>query len=70
METAITPPLRIQPARSTQISAKTAHVRVNQFLADFHARNILARTQGDAAVTAQLSKLADALRQEHRMKKQ
>ncbi len=59
---AVTPPLRIQPSSSKQISTHAAFARTSSFLADFQQRNS-ALSGGDATVPAQLFKLTEALRE-------
>lgn len=65
----LNPPLRIQPTTAKNVSAKSAQARVSQFLDDYQQRHVLARTQGDKTIVAQLQKLADALTQEQAMRK-
>ena len=65
----LNPPLRIQPTTAKKIPAKSAQARVSQFLDDYQERHVLARTQGDSTVIAQLQKLSDALAQEQVMRK-
>jgi hypothetical protein len=56
MDTALNPPLRIQPDKSAGISSHDAENRLSAFLDNLHHR-------GDPAVVTQLQKLLAALRE-------
>ena len=65
MDPPLTPPARIQVLSTTPISTKTTQKRLQLFLDDFQARNTSAQG-GNTAVTVQLQKLADALKEERK----
>ncbi|KAF8234438.1 hypothetical protein L208DRAFT_1262033 [Tricholoma matsutake] len=67
MDPSLQPPLRIQPLSSSSISTKHAQRRIGAFLDDFQARST-ASQGGNTAVTVQLQKLKDALREERHKK--
>jgi hypothetical protein len=67
MDPPLHPPLRIQPISSSSISVKHAQKRLEAFLDDFQARSS-ASQGGNTAVTVQLQKLKDALREERHKK--
>ena len=68
MDPPLTPPPRIQVVSTTAISTKTTQKRLQVFLDDFQARSTSAQG-GNTAVTVQLQKLADALKEERAKKK-
>jgi len=63
------PPARILPVSTKKLSTRAAHARLDTFLADFEERSSPLKG-GDNAVTAQLQKLASALREERHREKQ
>ncbi|KAH9847329.1 hypothetical protein C2E23DRAFT_742140 [Lenzites betulinus] len=65
MDAALTPPPRIQPTHVQTISSGVAQKRIDAFLHHFHERNV-AKNTGESTTSAQLQKLADALREESR----
>jgi hypothetical protein len=67
MDPPLQPPLRIQQLSSSSLSMKHAQRRLEAFLNDFQARNTGSQG-GNTAVTVQLQKLKDALREERRKK--
>ena len=67
MDRPLSPPLRIQVISATAIPPKTAQKHLAAFLDDFQARSTSAQG-GSTAVTVQLQKLMDALKEE-RVKK-
>jgi hypothetical protein len=69
MDPPLTPPPRIQVISTTPISTKLTQERLETFLRDFQARNTSAQG-GNTAVTVQLQKLMDALKEERAKKKQ
>ncbi|KAF4611176.1 hypothetical protein D9613_007283 [Agrocybe pediades] len=68
MDAPLTPPIRIQPVSAAPISAKEAQKRLDAFLEDFKARSTSAQG-GNTAVTVQLQKLANALKEERKKKR-
>jgi len=60
---ALQPPLRIQLLASSSISVKHTQRNLEAFLDDFQARSTVSQG-GNAAVTVQLQKLKDALKEE------
>lgn len=69
MESPLTPPPRLQVISASEIPSRTAQKRIAAFLDDFHARSTSAQG-GNTAVTVQLQKLGDALKEEsQRVKK-
>jgi hypothetical protein len=67
MDRPLSPPFRIQVISATEIPPKTAQKLLAAFLDDFQARSTSAQG-GNTAVTVQLQKLVDALKEE-RVKK-
>ncbi|KAF8159224.1 hypothetical protein B0H34DRAFT_394411 [Crassisporium funariophilum] len=68
MDPPLAPPVRLQALSSTPISAKQAQKNLEAFLDDFQARST--STQGgNTAVTVQLQKLTNALKEERAQKK-
>ena len=63
MDPPLTPPARIQVVSTTPISIKTTQHRLQGFLDNFQARSTSAQG-GNTAVTVQLQKLMDALKEE------
>ena len=63
MDPPLQPPLRVQQLSSSSISVKHAQRRLEAFLDDFQARST-ASQEGNTAVTVQLQKLKDALKEE------
>ena len=68
MDPPLTPPVRIQPNSSVSITAKSAQKRMESFLDDFQDRTIASQS-GNTAVTVQLQKLADALKEERKLQR-
>ena len=69
MERPLSPPPRIQIISANEISTKVARKHLANFLDDFQARSTSAQG-GNTAVTVQLQKLIDALKEEsQRVKK-
>ncbi|KAI8985755.1 hypothetical protein BD414DRAFT_417543 [Trametes punicea] len=64
MDTALTPPLRIQALHVQQIKPEAAQRRLDNFLHEFRTRS-LAKNTGESTTAAQLQKLADALNEEY-----
>jgi hypothetical protein len=67
MDAALNPPVRIQPIAIKPISTHDAQTALESFLSEFQSRGAMAKG-GDGAVTVQLQKLADALREERKKK--
>jgi len=68
MDIPLHPPLRIQTLTSSPLSKKSTETSIEAFIDDFQARSTT--TQGsNTAVTVQLQKLKDALRDERKKKK-
>lgn len=67
MDRPLTPPPRVRVISTIPISTKTTQKRLETFLDDFQARSTSAQG-GNTAVTVQLQKLVDALKEE-RVKK-
>ena len=63
MDTPLTPPPRMQIISAEAIPPRTAQKRIAAFLDDFYARSTSAQG-GNTAVTVQLQKLMDALKEE------
>jgi hypothetical protein len=63
MDPPLTPPPRIQVTSTTPISTKTTQESLKHFLDAFQARSTSAQG-GNTAVTVQLQKLMDALKEE------
>ena len=63
MDRPLDPPPRIMTEATRDISARSAHKRVQSFLDNFHSRGT-ARQEANMVVTVQLQKLADALKAE------
>ncbi|KAF9529003.1 hypothetical protein CPB83DRAFT_790910 [Crepidotus variabilis] len=68
MDPPLAPPVRIQPISATPVSAKSVQKTLEIFLEDFQARST-AGQGGNGAVTVQLQKLADALKEERKLKR-
>ena len=68
MDPALTPPVHIVPLATTSVSQKAARKQIDGFLSAFEARSTSAQG-GNTAVTVQLQKLADALKEERKAKK-
>jgi hypothetical protein len=66
MDTPLNPPIPIQPSSAKSISSKKVEKRLDQFLNNFEARTTAAQG-GNTAVTVQLQKLKDALKEELEM---
>lgn len=64
MDSALTPPLRLETLRVQQIPADVAQRRLDNFLHRLRARN-LSNNRGETTISAQLQKLADALSEEN-----
>ncbi|KIY67455.1 hypothetical protein CYLTODRAFT_353159 [Cylindrobasidium torrendii FP15055 ss-10] len=69
MDSALTPPFRVQPVSDDSISAKAAQKKIDAFLVDFQSRTLAPSTTGNSAVTHQLKNLRDALEGERKKKK-
>ncbi|KXN90348.1 hypothetical protein AN958_04381 [Leucoagaricus sp. SymC.cos] len=65
MDVPLHPPVRIHTLASTPLSTKNAEKRLDAFIEDFQARSTAAQG-GNTAVTVQLQKLKDALREERK----
>ncbi|KAF5362050.1 hypothetical protein D9756_002091 [Leucocoprinus leucothites] len=65
MDNPLHPPVRIQALASTSLSTKSAEKRIEAFIDDFQARST-ASQGSNTAVTVQLQKLKDALREERK----
>jgi hypothetical protein len=63
MDSPLTPPPRFQVISATEIPPRTAQKCIAAFLDDFQARSTSAQG-GNTAVTVQLQKLMDALKEE------
>ncbi|PPQ72866.1 hypothetical protein CVT26_003491 [Gymnopilus dilepis] len=68
MDPPLSPPIRIQPIKSTEISTKAARKNLETFLEDFSSRSTSVQG-GNTAVTVQLQKLAAALKEERKREK-
>jgi exopolysaccharide biosynthesis protein len=68
MDNRLTPPHRIQIMSVIPISTKTTRKRLKAFLDDFQARSTSAQG-GNTAVTVQLQKLMDVLKEERVMRR-
>jgi restriction endonuclease S subunit len=64
MERPLSPPLRIQVISTDEIPPRTAQKRIAAFLDDFQARSTSTQ-EGNTAVTVQLQKLMDALKEDY-----
>lgn len=62
MDKPLSPPLRIQVISATDISEKTSRKRLAAFVDEFQSRNTSAQG-GNTAITVQLQKLIDALKE-------
>ncbi|KAF9483058.1 hypothetical protein BDN70DRAFT_874300 [Pholiota conissans] len=69
MDPPLSPPVHIQPISSAPVTLKATQKRLEVFLEDFQARSTSAQG-GNTAVTVQLQKLADALKEERKAKKE
>ncbi|KAF8194668.1 hypothetical protein BJ912DRAFT_1087228 [Pholiota molesta] len=69
MDPPLSPPVHIHPIASTPITLKATQKRLEDFLEDFQARSTSAQG-GNTAVTVQLQKLTDALKEERKAKKE
>ena len=63
MDPALIPPMRIKPLSARPLGIKPAQASLDGFLADMEARGSAGK---DTAVTVQLQKLNDALREERK----
>ncbi|KAJ7464390.1 hypothetical protein FB451DRAFT_438180 [Mycena latifolia] len=63
MDAPLHPPLRINALSSKPLSAKSTQKRLEGFLQDFQDRTTAAQS-GHTAVTVQVQKLKDALKEE------
>ncbi|KAJ7097236.1 hypothetical protein B0H15DRAFT_773681 [Mycena belliarum] len=63
MDAPLHPPLRIDALTSKPLSAKSTQKRLESFLQDFQDRTTAAQS-GHTAVTVQVRKLRDALKEE------
>jgi hypothetical protein len=68
MDPPLNPPVRLQPISAIPISSRAAQKAIETFLDDVQARTT-AGQGGHGAVTVQLQKLGDALKEERRAKK-
>jgi hypothetical protein len=68
MDAPLAPPVRLQATSSSPIPTKNAQKRIAAFLDDFEARSISSGGP-NTAVTVQLQKLEDALREERKQKR-
>lgn len=64
MDPPLDPPIRIHAISKTPLSTKQTIKALNAFLDDFEARS----QAGNGAVTVQLKKLRDALKEERKLK--
>ncbi|KAF7370138.1 Short-chain dehydrogenase/reductase family protein [Mycena sanguinolenta] len=65
MDAPLHPPLRIDAISSTSLSSKSAQKRLESLLVDFQGRTTAAQGGGGrSAVTVQVQKLRDALKEE------
>ena len=69
MDPPLAPPVRIQAISSTPITTKAVRKSVEIFLDDFQSRTTSAQG-GNTAVTVQLQKLANALKEERKLKRE
>ena len=67
MDPPLDPPIRIHEIARTPLSTKQTIKSVNAFLDDFEARRLTSQA-GNGAVTVQLKKLKDALKEERKLK--
>ncbi|KAJ3564664.1 hypothetical protein NP233_g8144 [Leucocoprinus birnbaumii] len=65
MDIPLHPPVRIQTLASSSLSTKSAEKRIEAFIEDFQARST-ASQGSNTAVTVQLQKLKDAIREERK----
>ncbi|PPQ82881.1 hypothetical protein CVT25_009701 [Psilocybe cyanescens] len=68
MDAPLSPPLRIHPISDAPITTRTAQKNTEAFLQDFQSR-ITSAQGGNTAVTVQLQKLANALKEERKKSK-
>ena len=68
MDAPLAPPVRLRVTSSNPISTKNTQKSIAAFLDDFEARSISSGGP-NTAVTVQLQKLKDALREERKQKK-
>jgi len=66
MDPPLVPPLRLQPILSNSITTRSAQKLMESFLEDFQARTTVSHG-GNTAVTVQLQKLADMLKEERKL---
>ncbi|KAJ6480972.1 hypothetical protein C8R45DRAFT_905590 [Mycena sanguinolenta] len=65
MDAPLHPPLRLHAVSSTPLSSKSTQKRLETFLQDFQGRTTAAQGGGGhSAVTVQVQKLSDALKEE------
>ncbi|KAF8959603.1 hypothetical protein BDZ97DRAFT_1666908 [Flammula alnicola] len=69
MDPLLSPPVRIEAVSAAPITKKATQKRLEAFLEDFQSRSTSAQG-GNTAVTVQLQKLADALKEERKKKKE
>ncbi|KAM6497455.1 hypothetical protein JOM56_007928 [Amanita muscaria] len=68
MDPPLDPPVRLEVVSRTPLSTKNAIKQLDAFLDDFEARSRASQTT-NTAVTVQLRKLKDALKEERKEKK-
>lgn len=68
MDAPLSPPLRIQPISETPLSTRMAQKTTEAFLQDFQSRSTSSQG-GNTAVTVQLQKLVNALKEERKKSK-
>ena len=67
MDPPLDPPIRIREISSAPLSTKQTIKALNAFLDDFKARSLTSQA-GNGAVTVQVKKLKDALKEERKLK--
>lgn len=67
MDAPLNPPMRLQAHSVRSVSSKATQKRLEAFLDDFQARTTASQA-GNTAVTVQLQKLKEALREERKIK--
>jgi hypothetical protein len=67
MDPPLDPPIRIHEISRMTLSTKQTIKSLNAFLDDFEARRLTSQA-GNGAVTVQLKKLKDALKEERKLK--
>ncbi|PPQ80436.1 hypothetical protein CVT24_001020 [Panaeolus cyanescens] len=68
MDPPLHPPIRIQPQSVSPLTARDAQKQIETFLEDFRSRSTSSQG-GNTAATVQLQKLAAALKEERKRKK-